>query len=676
MTLKEGSANRNNSNTQPAGPVASSNKFVPPVESIVPNVLLNFVSYSPLWTLAAISPEQFNDPSSYRNNKGNLKNIIFSSAGRFDKGRTKILDGSPEYFLDNFSMRSIVAPTPTTGNQNVTQFTFDVYEPYSAGKLLESMQVAALASGYVSYLDNCPYLLQLDFKGYGENNSELSIVDSKYFVLRLTRSSFTIDEAGSKYKFEAAAYNHMAYTDNFNITYTDLKITGVNVGEICEKLTDALNANEKKLVKEERIEQPDVYKIEFPKDGTDDKDSGSPIKSSEYKFDAKYGGNFKFASEAKRDAKTGKITRDNLTINPKLREFHFAQQQSITSILTQLVLESDYARKATDPKNDTGNNEVNWFKIDVQMEINKPFDGKTGDYPYKIKYRIVPFKVHRSIFDNFTSAYSWDSLTKKIVKKYNYIYSGQNVDVLKFNIEINNLFYVGTNPNPEQHSAQAQNPTNSGASDDSKQTTVKTEQGGSDTAPVATAGRRRSLANPAFLQQQTIGGSGQMDPEALVAKNFHQAFLQGSSADLVNVELEILGDPYWLVDSGMANYFAKPANGDGSEAQTLEDGTANFVGADIYIYFQYRTPMDVNTSTGLYDFPNAGIGAFTGIYKVTEVENIFLEGVFKQKLTCVRMIGQYSEFIYETAKQQASAKAQNSAVTTEYREVPGYLDSL
>jgi hypothetical protein len=675
MAVTEGTAQRvipTETGAQLPTTAVTGSKDDPPVETIVPNPLLNFASWVPLWTLASISIEQFNNPASYRVDGSTLSNIIFSSAGRYDAQRTGIAGGrSPEYFIDNFNMTSIVAPTPRTGNQSLIKFDFDIYEPYSMGKLLESMQSAALANKFFSYLDNAPYLLKLDFQGYDENMAVYSTVSSRYFVLKFTKISFTVDEGGSRYKVEAVPFNHILYSDNYNITYTDLKLTGKDLKEACQNLRISLIKNELESVNEGRQKFADIYFIEFPKDGSDTSGAESEIATSSFNFDASYGGNFSFGSESKVDPATGKITRDNLTIDPTRREFQFSQTQSITNILTQLILASDYAKNAADPKNDK-DGMVKWFKIDVQMELIPTFDDLIGDYPYTIKYRIVPYMVHRSVFNNFTAQIDYKPLERKIVKKYNYIYTGQNVDILRFNIEINNLFYVGVHPSSETRTEMAVNPGQQGTAPLSVNKT-KVAQGGRSAAATSTSGRRKVYRDPDLMQRMNFGGAGTKDIPQKVAEAFHEAFIKGSSADLVNAELEILGDTYWIVDSGMANHFSPPQGGQGS--QILEDGTANFVGADIYIYISYRTPIDVNTDTGLYDWPEAGrLGPFTGIYKVTEVDNIFAEGVFKQKIKCVRMVGQLSEYIYNQGV-SPTAPAVSGAIEIKEPKQVSWLDS-
>jgi len=122
---------------------------------------------------------------------------------------------------------------------------------------------------------------------------------------------------------------------------------------------------------------------------------------------------------------------------------------------------------------------------------------------------------------------------------------------------------------------------------------------------------------------------------------FNNAFLN-NNVDLVNLNLEIMGDPYWMVDSGLTNYFSPPS---GETEQKNEDGTANYEGIDVYIYITFRTPADVNTSTSLYNFSKEEvISPFSGIYKVISCVNIFEDGLFKQTLKCIRMRGQSIDF--------------------------------
>lgn len=603
-------------------------------------------------------------------------------------------------------MNSVIAATEKTGNSNAIKFTFDIYEPYSMGLLLQSMQNAAVQAGYISYLDNTPYVLRMDIQGYDETGIVIKSIKSKFFTLKLTNMSFSVNEGGSVYKVEGVPYNHQGFSDVINTAYNDLKIFGDKKGTVGEilstgknSLVAVLNRNEEKLKNEGKIGIPDQYSIQFPKNSSEWYSSASDppknntatvkpetagtaekirisggatadtetadlpqneIGGASLGFDQLSGGNvlFKRAND-QYDAATGQVKRDGMTIDPKLRAFQFSQGQSLTSMINQVILSSDFAKKTIQKLTPEGY--IKWFKLDVQVELLQP-DPITGDYAKKITYRVVPYLVHHTIFANPNAApVGYPNLMKNIAKEYNYIYTGQNVDILRFDIQIKNLFYTGIQPSPESEGAKTNNQDQKGTGEK----TINSAQTGQGQAPAAQAaqqGRARPKRDPKLLAA-VKGGSGDKTTEQVIAEGFQNAFVENVGTGMVSIELEILGDPYWLVDSGIANYFSPIAS---DTAAITADGTMNYESGNIYIYITFKTPADINETTGLYDFSNAGKESpFGGIYRVTQCENIFNDGMWKQKLKCVRMPGPQGPEVDKgaQAKEQLTVSKQNNNVT-------------
>lgn len=657
----------------PTALIPSGTKNLP---AVFPNPLEEFASYSTLWTMACLTPEQFNNPRSYRDNPSALKHIVFSSGGRYDSQRVNTYYGTPEYYINNFQMNCIIGTNEKTGNSNAIKFSFDIYEPHSMGLLLQSLQNAAIKAGYLDYLQNAPYVLRMDIQGYNELGQVIKSVKPKFFTLKLVSVKFSVNEGGSTYKVEAIPYNHQGFSDAINVTYNDLKISGGKQGTVEEVLNTSenslvavLNRNEEKLVREGKIGKPDQYSIQFPKLASNwysaagdppknnraTKDPNSEDSKSVTKgiviadstgtlpvneiggaslgFDQLGGGNplFKRAGD-QIDKKTGVVKRNGTTIDPKQRAFQFAQGQTLTAMINQVVLSSDYAKKAIEKTTPEGY--IKWFKLDVQIELLE-YDPIVGDYAKKITYRVVPYYIHQSIFANPSSMpVGYNELMKQVVKEYNYIYTGQNSDIIKFDININNLFYSGVNPSPENEGSTTSNQDQKASEKLNK--TTESGRGAAPGAQGAQAGRSRNKRDPKLLEGYK-GGTGDKTTEQNVAENFQRAFLSGNSADLVTVDLEILGDPYWIVDSGLANYFAGAPS---ETSQVTNDGTMNFESGNIYVYLTFRTPADINEQTGLYDFSVAGKESpFGGIYRVNMCENNFSDGVWKQKLKLLRMPG-------------------------------------
>lgn len=646
-----------------------------------PNALEQFASYTPLWTMAALEPEQFNNPASYRNSPANLKHIVFSSAGRYDSQRVQTQYGTPEYYVNNFIMRSVISASQKTGNSNAISFNFEIYEPYSMGLFLQSLQLAALNAKHVNYLQ-APYVLKLEFLGSTDDGKFFTGIVPKYFTCKLSKVEFDSNESGSTYKIEAIPYNHQGFSNVNNTTFTDIAIQGdknqkgLNVRHILvegsESLCKVLNRQQFKLVENKKQEIADEYEIQFPVKtnelyntptssananratinpndvtaddiaGVSSSDTGfygdNAIGNSSLGNDRNDGGNYPFARAEDSVGPNGTIKRNQMVIDPKNRKYQFPQGQSLTQIITQIILSSEYASKAITETPKDGL--INWFKIDVQYQL-KGFDKKRGAYAKKIIYRVLPYQVHISIFSNPTSAPpGYGELEKIIAKRYDYIYSGQNNDVLNFNIQIKNLFYTGTNPTLEKDSGTNANVAQKGLGEKTPDKTETTEGPAQESALAGNTGGRIALPDPDNASVYP-SPSGSSNSKELVAKAFHNAFLKNST-DLINIDLEILGDPYWMVDSGIGNYLAEPSE---ENKLTTLDGTMNYEGSDVYIYVTFRTPIDVNENTGLYQFPDSGKESpFSGIYKVIQCESQFSDGTFKQKLKCIRMPLQAKDF--------------------------------
>jgi hypothetical protein len=697
----------------PVGPGTPSPRRDSETPNLIQNPLEKFSTVSSLWTMAVLTPMQYNDPSSYRT--GDLgfagqdfegggitvkSGIVFSAAGRGDKYRTKIQGGkSPEYFVDNFKMTTVMSATKNTGNTNAINFEFDIFEPYSMGLLLESLQVSALKAGYPNYLD-APFVLRLDFVGFSADGTEEKVINKeglnpKYFVMKLKRVTFDTNESGTNYKVQAFPYNHSAYLDTVNMLFNDISVTAPEKGTVEEmlktgpkSLEKVLNDNEKLLIESGAYSIPDVYIIDFPEKSTDfvtgarataseespnpfatvDADNPPPggfkafgknaspaqttlssfesnhIGKSTFGFDSTSGGNFNWESSAmyragdsKYNEETGRIDRYKMQLDPKQREFFFTQKQPLTDVITQTILSSRYAKDAIsgtpDNHNLTPEGYIKWFKIDVQVAF-LDYDPQIGDFAKQYTFRIVPYFVHHSIFKAPGEGVDTAALQKTIAKRYDYIYSGQNVDVLKFDIKINNLFFAGSRPTPEANTSSESNKNINGTGTNTTLTTNTPE--GTAEAKAPNLGKKKLKRDVSILHESQKGGSGFKDVEQLVAENFQKAFIDNSAGDLITIDLDILGDTYWMVESGQGNHI----DGAAPRSQTTDGGEANYTGGEIYIFISFRTPVDTNTDTGLYEFANENPSPFSGIYKVLRCESEFKGGQFTQKLRCIRMSGQ------------------------------------
>lgn len=648
-----------------------------------PNVLEEFASYTPLWTLCCLEPNQFNDPRTYRNNPAALKNVVFSSAGRFDSKRVATAYGTPEYFVDNFVLQAQLGGSAKTGNTNVSSFTFEVYEPYSLGLFLQSLQAAAVNAGYPSYLNDCPYLLKLEFLGYKDNGAVFSTTEAlaKYFTIKITKVEFNVNEGGSKYKVEASPMHHVGFSDVVNNIPTDLKLTGMKVNEVLisgpQSLCNALNAIQLENVSNGQAEIPDLYEIVFPINSADPigltgQDTSEILKAmadpkkevtqriavqkresdaetfgqgligySSMGFSETSGGNYLFKLEGDIiDEKTGRIVRDRMTIDPKQREIQFPQGSKITEIIKYVVSASEYCVKSLKGEN-IKDGMVDWFRIDVQIQL-LDFDKLRNVRAKKYVYRVVPFMVSATTYSNPTTpASGQDKLEKIIAKRYDYLYTGQNNDIIRFDLTFNGMFYAGIMPRPPQKNDKVSNTgTQNSAPDQNPRAEIK--QGDAPSSSVSQNGSPPvkpdpKLSSPSYSGDKTV--------EQIIADAFNKSFQ--ASAEMTSVKIEIIGDPYFLSDSGInSNYLAEY----GPNTQINSDGSMNWEGSQIFVYITWRNPLEPNLGTkgkgGLYNFPDGGtVTPFSGIYHVKSVENKFSNGTFTQTLDLARQVNQALDYV-------------------------------
>jgi len=662
----------------------------PPYE----NVLEQFASYSPIWTLACLTPEQFNNPKLYRGSPYLLDNIVLSSAGRYDLSRTQTMYGAPEYFIDNFALSAGLGGSMKAGNTNVTSFKFDVYEPYSLGIFLQSLQAAAINAGYPSYLNDCPYLLKLEINGSSDDGAVYKGSDelTKYFTIKITKVEFKVDEAGSKYTVEATPMHYTGFSDVVTNITTDLKITGMTVAEVLvsgqESLCSRLNETQLKRVSDGQAAYADIYEVVFPInssdpvgiDSTDNtellkaiadpkKEKTQTISAAERQslaenfgdgdmgkasmgFSETSGGNYNFKLAGDTVDEDGRIVRETMTIDPKQREIRFPQQTRITEVIQRVMLASEYCISRL-KEEAVKNGKVDWFRVDVQIQLLE-FDPLRNMRARKYIYRVVPFEVSGAIFQNSTSATPGQAALERIIaKRYDYLFTGQNNDIIKFDLQFNGQFFTGISPTPIQNNANIANKETADTAEEKTQQ-GRLKKGVAPESSLAVTGSAPTKPNPLLTFPSA---SGEKTVEQMVADNFNQSFTR--SQDMVTVKIDILGDLYFLSDSGLnSNYFAE----EGPNKQVKADASMNWEGSEIFIYITWRNPVEPNLGTtgqgGLYNFPNGGkVTPFSGIYKVTGVESKFSGGTFQQTLDLSRQPQQDIDYV-GTAK----ISAENSSV--------------
>ena len=696
-----------------------------------PNQLEEFTSMNYIFTLGCLTPYEVNFPDlTYRYRDPEI--LICKSGGGAGPKKVRTAfetTGAVEYFIDDLSIKTVIAPSEGTRSTNATGISFQVLEPYSMGMFLQTINLAAKKAGYQNYVGS-PYVLSVEFVGFDTNGNYIRPPKARrIFPLNFVNVKFNVQEGGSIYDVQAVPWHESAFTDQVQKTKTDISLSGTTVGELLQSgpgsLATVLNDREVRNEETKQTPRGDQFVIAFPQElssvnevllGAVDFPQGATTKSAlsqagaevreftdidkekaiqlafgdaitdeemieiaeqelqkikgfvlkrsrfgekirdnaEQKFNINNigkskivksytdGGEVPFGRPKFTEVKDkpGVFSRGSLTISDEGRKFTFASGTKIQDIIEEIVILSDYGRKlAENVENPDANGMIDWYKVEVNVYLVDEPEGVNfnGKYPKVYVYQVVPYKVHVSNVANpNTATPGLKNIKYNTCKEYNYIYTGANKDILDFDIEINYAYFLALNADKGQLNA------------DSKLAGQNSSVAGDEDQPVKKSGgnnaNSESGTSPTIettgANNSSGGGGGETHTQNQVARQYNDAIVN-SDADLILIHFTIMGDPYYIADSGMGNYNAEQ---DPASINLTKDGTIEYQRSEVDITINFRTPIDSGETW--MEFPGLGtrpVGAFSGVYKVLMVDNMFQDGKFTQRLKCVRRKNQETD---------------------------------
>jgi hypothetical protein len=330
-------------------------------------------------------------------------------------------------------------------------------------------------------------------------------------------------------------------------------------------------------------------------------------------------------------------------VNPMLPVIQFNEGRTIHECIEAIVRDSRYVRDQIEKMmsgDKTQFNEVvkdnmmNYFLIKLEVKELPQIDKTKNKHYYEYTYVITPYKMLYTRVPGFANQTVDQSLLyKACVRAYDYIYTGKNLDITQFKLSFNNLYFEGIpvglgNPSGVQ----------------SRDTVTKTDETRTtkNNAPATDTTTDKGLpaSGPQSDSQITkvnsrSGGQTQLSPYYAMAQAFHNSIISDKSTNMITGELDILGDPIYLVTGGLGNN--SPKSTDGSPNVT-ESGEAQFTNGDVLVNINFRNPIDIG-SDGFYKFDDKLL-PFSGVYMITTVKSKFKDGQFKQTLNIIRQPGQ------------------------------------
>lgn len=287
------------------------------------------------------------------------------------------------------------------------------------------------------------------------------------------------------------------------------------------------------------------------------------------------------------------------------------------------------------------NKPLYWFKVVPSIKLIK-FDDIRKVWAREITYHIQTYEVRNlkiNVGPGGTAGQQENP--KPPVKAYNYLYTGKNDDILDLDIQFNALYY---NALTLYRTSQAKITQLATPTEAEKDTNPKTNEIGIVQDPNAIM---PMVMKPQVLDARTTTGSGALTAKQIAVADLEASLLTLSQADMLHVKLKILGDPSFIKQDDV--FWTPKSNSQVSENKTnsdprlTPDGSLKMDNGEVYVNLTFRTPVDIDETTGLMNFTNQNIlgptqvSLFSGLYRVVTVTNEFRSGQFTQVLNLVRL---------------------------------------
>ena len=644
-----------------------------------PNALHQFASYTSLFTLSALSQADLEDTTTLLNSKPH--DIILRSSGigpTENTGRAplsaedkKILDknerlkgaveksrstlsANRDLYIRNVTMNSIPGLNEKRRLTSVTQISMEIIEPAGI-TLLERIRGAAINNGYLDHLD-APFLLTIDFKGFDEQGRSASTKDSqnmkRLIPVKLVDMQMDVTQAGTVYTVKAIPYNEFAYVNRFNYPRTagTLSPDGKRLSDVFKTLEALLNKQNEDEKDTGLVEKPDVYTITFDSKGIED--TFITTENLEQQGMATQGvtgndGGFYVASGIEIPPDYMKINSSNAITkileeimkgHPAYSDKKFDQWKTKVTNTLNVAQFKGGAQGVLDKAQDFY---FDYFKIRASVvPVEGDFDPTTGMNRKKINFHVEPYKVHAYSLA-IPGVSTGQNFKNFVFKTYNYIFTGDNVDVMDLNINYKVAYFQSRLKDFE--------------ATDLRKNTI---EDASDKATGGTSATDHNTDGNLLLKSEVSNAKGEGAGKTGGTPTQLDSFLDSLThplADMVNVRLEILGDPAWISQSQFIPLNAKNFARGAGKATDPDIGywrrnkdriwnsdlrCYNTDVAEPIIMLNFRMPTDLNDQTGVYELQADQSAEFSGLYRVVQVEHNFTDGKYTNVLNLTRFNNQ------------------------------------
>jgi hypothetical protein len=287
---------------------------------------------------------------------------------------------------------------------------------------------------------------------------------------------------------------------------------------------------------------------------------------------------------------------------------------------------------------------LNWYKIVPQVFLLN-FDFSRNAYSKQAIYTIQKYKAANAYHPDFHKTRINKS---KIVRAYNYLYTGLNQDIVSIDIDFDSSYYTAI-------TAFQDNKTKSGSRFDAVGF-EKNNVPGDLTNKEANPARTTDLPHVFNTQGSNATAAGQLNransDKASAVSDIANSIYTSQRGDMLNVTLKIVGDPAFIKQDDI---YYNPMSPDYKEFNTMGAGLEQTVPLNpntgqiifdqeqVFVQLIIKSAVDIDDVTGITNKQikllngRTTDSTFSGVYKVLTVKSDFNRGKFEQTLTLVKM---------------------------------------
>jgi hypothetical protein len=616
--------------------------------------------------------------------------LVAQSGGINDTDPTSRAPGLDlDFYIDNLNIKQAIATPETQTSTNVTEFSFDIIEPYGFS-LLSKLRAASdhlqeprhsTSPDYAKLLNDSRnlFVLGIQFLGYDKDGNvidpgKIPSVDGnpqgnafglyqRYYDIMITDLKFKLDGKPVVYNIKAAtvSYEH-AYATKRGVVWSGATVSGITVrdallggskiaisnnstanersrsqGGQAEAigLLTKLNNDQQILFDNKDIERKTIYDVVFLGEASKIADATLMSKANP---DKRFWGQ---SSASKTSEVNVSTEQKNSLPKDTVRQVSLGKGISILQAINEIIKQSTYleqslsdvlnASKEPDKQTKSPNSQPNSDKTVFPIKwYNCQAEVINLGWDNKQKDFVYSITYIIQLYATPAVASSYAGLTSQYLgpdKRYEYWFTGKNSEVISYSQEFNNSFYTVT-------------------------------LGGFDNPDAASGGPADIPVIPGQPQNQSKTGKLNQGNEA---QNSYMSSLYDPYS-WSSTKLQILGDPDFLMQTDQNSSIALYNPLYGNDGYTINPN-----GRQVFVELNFNEAVDYNNKEGLlsvnnsvyfYKYPNyiaeplnrRGGGI---ILQVLYVQNIFNKGKFEQTLTCFASI--FSESTSSIAAAQADA---------------------